>query len=232
LEQGLQMMNAALWNGSRTKTPRESMNHCFFRALDIFHTFREDVKQQKAARQELISEAVVMKLLNGQNRQTAMAIFNQGYGEYAVSPSTLPSQSHIVHVEGATCSCSYYYQKQFPCTHIAAVLPQHVKLVGVRHSLLDFCHDAYTTNTIYDALQSRYNTGCPKVPDATKVNARATYLRPAHWYYGQGKASDLHPVNPGRMLKRRFRSNGEHLGAKCHKRSNAVTHNHSSVVLQ
>jgi hypothetical protein len=57
-------------------------------------------------------------------------------------------------------------------------------------------------------------------------------LRPAHWYYGQGKASDLHPVNPVRMLKRCFRSNGEHLGAKCHKRSNAVTHNHSSVVLQ
>jgi SWIM zinc finger len=147
-------MNAAIWNGSHTKTPRESMNHCFLRALDIFHTFREDVKQQKAARQELISEAVVMELLNGQNGQTAMAIFNQGYGEYAVSPSTLPSQSHIVHVEGATCSCSYYYQKQFPCTHIAAVLPQHVKLVGVRHSLLDFCHDAYKTNTIYDALQS------------------------------------------------------------------------------
>jgi hypothetical protein len=57
-------------------------------------------------------------------------------------------------------------------------------------------------------------------------------LRPAHWYHGQGKASDLHPVNPGRMLKHHFRSNGEHLGAKCHKRSNAVTHNHSSVVLQ
>jgi hypothetical protein len=34
------------------------------------------------------------------------------------------------------------------------------------------------------------------------------------------------------MLKRRFQSIGEHLGAKCHKRSNAVTHNHSSVVLQ
>jgi hypothetical protein len=35
-----------------------------------------------------------------------------------------------------------------------------------------------------------------------------------------------------RMLKRCFRSNGEDLGTKCHKRSNAVSHNHSSVVLQ
>jgi hypothetical protein len=112
--------------------------------------------QQKAARQELISEAVVMELLNGQNGQTSMATFNQGYGEYAVSPSTLPSQSHTVHVEGATCSYSYYYQKQFPGTYVAAaVLPQHDKLVGVRHSLLDFCHDAYKTNTIFNALQSQ-----------------------------------------------------------------------------
>jgi hypothetical protein len=62
--------------GFALKTPRESMNHCFLRALDIFHTVKEDVKQQKAVRQELISEDMVMELLHGQNIQIAMTISN------------------------------------------------------------------------------------------------------------------------------------------------------------
>jgi hypothetical protein len=53
-------MNAALWNVSRTKTPQESMNHCFLRALDVSKSSIQLTKR----RRKLIAQVRCTKSCN------------------------------------------------------------------------------------------------------------------------------------------------------------------------